>query len=97
MYALAVLMPAVADLTCCAMPCFGWLDTAMPCLQMYAMPVFDMAESLCAKKGIRNKLFTRVFVRSLFVVFTAFVGISIPFFGDLLGFFGGMQLSRFHM
>lgn len=45
------------------------------------MPVFDMAETLCLKKGIRNKLFTRVFVRCLFVVFTAFVGISIPFFG----------------
>jgi len=50
-------------------------------LQMYAMPVFDMAEDLCRRKNIKNKLFTRVFVRSLFVVFTAFVGISLPFFG----------------
>ena len=48
---------------------------------MYAMPVFDMAEDLCRRKNIKNKLFTRVFVRSLFVVFTAFIGITLPFFG----------------
>jgi len=50
-------------------------------VQMYAMPVFDMAEDLCRRKNIKNKLFTRVFVRSLFVVFTAFIGITLPFFG----------------
>ncbi|KAL0052974.1 hypothetical protein WJX82_010701 [Trebouxia sp. C0006] len=61
--------------------------------QMYAMPVFDMAEDLCRRKNIKNKLFTRVFVRSLFVVFTAFIGITLPFFGDLLGFFGAFGFA----
>ena len=50
-------------------------------MQMYAMPVFDMAEDLCRRRNIKNKVFTRVFVRSLFVVFTAFIGITLPFFG----------------
>lgn len=57
------------------------------------MPVFDMAEDLCRRKNIKNKLFTRVLVRSIFVVFTAFVGISLPFFGDLLGFFGAFGFA----
>lgn len=60
---------------------------------MYAMPVFDMAESFCARKGIRSKLISRVFIRCLFVVLTAFIGISIPFFGDLLGFFGAFGFA----
>ena len=54
---------------------------SLPVLQMYAMPVFDMAEDFCRRKNIRSKLITRVFVRTVFVVFTAFVGISLPFFG----------------
>ena len=61
-------------------------DDMLCVLQMYAMPVFDMCESLCIKKGIRNNLFTRVIVRSAFVILTAFVGISIPFFGGELSF-----------
>ena len=50
-------------------------------LQMYAMPVFDMIEDACRRKRIKSRLFTRVFMRSLFVVFTAFIGITLPFFG----------------
>lgn len=49
--------------------------------QMYAMPVFDMIEDLSRRKGIKSRFFTRVVMRTVFVVFTAFVGITLPFFG----------------
>ena len=50
-------------------------------LQMYAMPVFDMIEDLSRRKGIKSRFFTRVVMRTVFVVFTAFIGITLPFFG----------------
>ncbi|KAL3139320.1 hypothetical protein ABBQ38_003657 [Trebouxia sp. C0009 RCD-2024] len=61
--------------------------------QMYAMPVFDMVEDLSRRKGIKSRFFTRVVMRSVFVVFTAFIGITLPFFGDLLGFFGAFGFA----
>ena len=60
-----------------------WCSSAL-LLQMYAMPVFDMAEDLCRRKRIRSKFISRVLVRCSFVVLTAFVGISLPFFGGEL-------------
>ncbi|PQQ09647.1 hypothetical protein Pyn_27371 [Prunus yedoensis var. nudiflora] len=62
--------------------------------QVYAMPVFDMLESLMVKKvnfppGIALRLITR----SAYVAFTLFVGVTFPFFGDLLGFFGGFGFA----
>ena len=48
---------------------------------MYAMPVFDMIEDFSRRKGIKSKFFTRVVMRTVFVVLTAFVGITLPFFG----------------
>lgn len=53
-------------------------------LQMYAMPVFDMVEDLSRRKGIKSRFFTRVVMRTIFVVFTAFIGITLPFFGGKL-------------
>lgn len=51
-------------------------------LQMYSMPVFDMIEAAFRNWGLtRNKLVTRLFMRSLYVVFTCFVAVSLPFFG----------------
>ncbi|KAF8040224.1 hypothetical protein BT93_B2456 [Corymbia citriodora subsp. variegata] len=62
--------------------------------QVYAMPVFGMLESAMVKRanfppGRRLRLVTR----SAFVAFTLFIGVTFPFFGDLLGFFGGFGFA----
>ncbi|GER56053.1 transmembrane amino acid transporter family protein [Striga asiatica] len=62
--------------------------------QVYAMPVFDMLETFLVKQMKFNpsgKL--RFTTRTLFVAFTMFVGMTFPFFGGLLGFFGGFALA----
>ena len=53
-----------------------------------AMPVFDMIEYQMVKRNISNGWISRLIYRSLYVVLVAFVAISLPFFGDLLGFIG---------
>ncbi|OIS97887.1 PREDICTED: lysine histidine transporter-like 2 [Nicotiana attenuata] len=62
--------------------------------QVYAMPVFDMIETY-AVKSLKYKPSTilRVCVRTVFVAFTLVVGMTIPFFGGLMGFFGGFALA----
>ncbi|XP_070048621.1 lysine histidine transporter-like 5 isoform X2 [Nicotiana tomentosiformis] len=62
--------------------------------QVFAMPVFDMIECYLVKK----RRFTpgrplRLIARSIYVVVTMFVGMCFPFFGGLLGFFGGLAFS----
>ncbi|XP_019264306.1 PREDICTED: lysine histidine transporter-like 5 isoform X2 [Nicotiana attenuata] len=62
--------------------------------QVFAMPVFDMIECYLVKK----RHFTpgrplRLIARSIYVVVTMFVGMCFPFFGGLLGFFGGLAFS----
>ncbi|XP_037474972.1 lysine histidine transporter 2-like [Triticum dicoccoides] len=62
--------------------------------QVYAMPVFDMMEMVLVRKmrfspGWKLRLVSR----SLFVAFTMFVGITFPFFGGLIGFFGGLAFA----
>ncbi|GKV14695.1 hypothetical protein SLEP1_g25527 [Rubroshorea leprosula] len=62
--------------------------------QIYAMPVFDMLESALVKKLNFTPCFRlRLITRSLYVAFTMFVAICIPFFGSLLGFFGGFAFA----
>ncbi|GLT65339.1 hypothetical protein SLA2020_377830 [Shorea laevis] len=62
--------------------------------QIYAMPVFDMLESALVKKLNFTPCFRlRLISRSLYVAFTMFVAICIPFFGSLLGFFGGFAFA----
>ncbi|KAJ3681161.1 hypothetical protein LUZ60_015650 [Juncus effusus] len=62
--------------------------------QIYAMPVFDMIETVLVKKlHFKPSFVLRLVARSLYVAFTMFVGISIPFFGGLLGFFGGFAFA----
>ncbi|KAK8607113.1 hypothetical protein V6N13_052859 [Hibiscus sabdariffa] len=56
--------------------------------QVFAMPVFELLENLMAKRlnfppGIALRLITR----------SAYVGVTFPFFGDLLGFFGGFGFA----
>ncbi|WCJ34868.1 Transmembrane amino acid transporter family protein [Euphorbia peplus] len=59
--------------------------------QVFSMPMFDVIESILVKDmhfapGIR----LRLIARTLYVAFTGFVAMCIPFFGGLLGFFGGL-------
>ncbi|WOK98254.1 hypothetical protein Cni_G06964 [Canna indica] len=62
--------------------------------QVFAMPVFDMMESLLVKKfHLPPSSTLRVITRSVYVVFTMFVAMAIPFFGGLLGFLGGIVFA----
>ncbi|KAH9792134.1 Lysine histidine transporter 1 [Citrus sinensis] len=62
--------------------------------QIYAMPVFDMIETLLVKKlNFSPTRLLRFVVRNLYVAFTMFIGITFPFFGGLLGFFGGFAFA----
>ncbi|XVF29192.1 hypothetical protein REPUB_Repub15cG0099100 [Reevesia pubescens] len=62
--------------------------------QIYAMPVFDMMESFLVKQmRFRPCLRLRLISRTLYVAFTMIVGISFPFFGGLLSFFGGFAFA----
>ncbi|KAG6474343.1 hypothetical protein ZIOFF_068269 [Zingiber officinale] len=62
--------------------------------QIYAMPVFDMMESYLVK-GLRFPpgLALRLITRSAYVAFTMFIGMTFPFFGGLLSFFGGFAFA----
>ncbi|XP_020246161.1 lysine histidine transporter 2-like [Asparagus officinalis] len=62
--------------------------------QIYAMPVFDMIETVLVKKfRLPPGLTLRLLARSAYVAFTIIIGICIPFFGGLLGFFGGFAFA----
>ncbi|XP_004514799.1 lysine histidine transporter 1-like [Cicer arietinum] len=62
--------------------------------QLYAMPVFDMIETVMVKKmRFKPTRLLRFVVRNIYVAFTMFVGITFPFFGALLGFFGGFAFA----
>lgn len=62
--------------------------------QVFAMPVFDMMESVLVQKfnlQLTRKL--RLCVRSVYVALTLFLSMAFPFFGALLSFFGGFALA----
>ncbi|KAL3636442.1 hypothetical protein CASFOL_020989 [Castilleja foliolosa] len=62
--------------------------------QVFAMPVFDMVESFLVKSMKFDPSNTlRRTTRILFVALTMFIGMTFPFFGGLLGFFGGFALA----
>lgn len=62
--------------------------------QIYAMPVFDMMETLLVKKlNFKPTTTLRFITRNVYVAFTMFVAITFPFFGGLLGFFGGFAFA----
>ncbi|KAJ0973099.1 hypothetical protein J5N97_021058 [Dioscorea zingiberensis] len=62
--------------------------------QIYAMAVFDMMETVLVKQlRFPPGITLRLIARSLFVAFTLFIAICFPFFGGLLGFFGGFALA----
>ncbi|XP_068647601.1 lysine histidine transporter 2-like [Aristolochia californica] len=62
--------------------------------QVFAMPIFDMIEYFLVKKlkfSPGHPL--RLSARSSYVLLTALIAICIPFFGGLLGFFGGLVFA----
>ncbi|KAH9562581.1 hypothetical protein CY35_05G079100 [Sphagnum magellanicum] len=62
--------------------------------QIYAMPVFDMLETVLVRRfRFSPSLQLRLITRSIYVGLTMFVGITLPFFGALLGFFGGFAFA----
>ncbi|KAF1883745.1 hypothetical protein Lal_00012662 [Lupinus albus] len=62
--------------------------------QLFAMPVYDMIETVMVKKlHFKPTRMLRFIVRNVYVAFTMFVAITFPFFGSLLGFFGGFAFA----
>ncbi|KAK4720879.1 hypothetical protein R3W88_011112 [Solanum pinnatisectum] len=62
--------------------------------QIFAMGVFDMVESYFVK-GLKFAPSTmlRASVRTIYVALTLFLGMTFPFFGGLLSFFGGFAFA----
>jgi hypothetical protein len=64
------------------------------CVQLYAMPVFDMLETVLVKKlHLPPSALLRIVTRCSYVLATAFVACTLPFFSDLLGFLGGFAFA----
>lgn len=62
--------------------------------QVYAMPVFDLIEGTMVRRlNFPPSVALRLVARSAYVAFTLLFGVSFPFFGDLLGFFGGFGFA----
>ncbi|XP_057486600.1 lysine histidine transporter 1-like [Actinidia eriantha] len=62
--------------------------------QIYAMPVFDMIETVLVKKLKFKPTRTLRFIsRNVYVALTMFIGMTFPFFGGLLSFFGGFAFA----
>ncbi|GLT29892.1 hypothetical protein SLA2020_047260 [Shorea laevis] len=62
--------------------------------QVFAMPVFDMVEAfLVMKMNFKPTRLLRFIIRTLYVALTMFLGMSFPFFGGLLSFFGGFAFA----
>jgi hypothetical protein len=58
------------------------------------MPVFDQLETVMVKKlHFTPSILLRLVTRSVYVAVTIFVGVTFPFFGALLGFFGGFAFA----
>ncbi|XP_061338722.1 lysine histidine transporter 2-like [Gastrolobium bilobum] len=62
--------------------------------QVFAMPVFDMIETYLVKiLKFPPSFALRLSCRTIYVALTMVIGISIPFFGSLLGFLGGFAFA----
>ncbi|KAK9054571.1 hypothetical protein SSX86_025650 [Deinandra increscens subsp. villosa] len=62
--------------------------------QVFAMPVFDMMETfLVLKMKFKPTRCLRIVARTCYVAMTMFIGMTFPFFGGLLGFFGGFAFA----
>ncbi|KAL6176671.1 hypothetical protein ACLB2K_053304 [Fragaria x ananassa] len=59
--------------------------------QVFSMPVFDQIEQyLVEERGLAPGRPLRIICRSIYVAAIGFVSVSVPFFGGLLGLFGGL-------
>nr|CAB3459768.1 unnamed protein product [Digitaria exilis] len=62
--------------------------------QVFAMPMFDMVETVLVKNlKYKPGFWLRLVSRSAYVAATMFVGLTFPFFDGLLGFFGGFGFA----
>ncbi|KAF3431098.1 hypothetical protein FNV43_RR25828 [Rhamnella rubrinervis] len=62
--------------------------------QIFSMPVFDMIETFLVKKLNFTPCYRLRFItRNVYVAFTMIIGMAVPFFGGLLGFFGGFAFA----
>ncbi|KAK1410051.1 hypothetical protein QVD17_36584 [Tagetes erecta] len=62
--------------------------------QVFAMPVFDMMETVLVKKlNFAPTFKLRFIARNTYVALTMITGICVPYFGGLLGFFGGFAFA----
>ncbi|KAL3829515.1 hypothetical protein ACJIZ3_018317 [Penstemon smallii] len=62
--------------------------------QIYAIPVFDMMETVLVKKlKFEPTWYLRFISRNTYVAFTMFIAITFPFFNGLLAFFGGFAFA----
>ncbi|KAJ1267085.1 hypothetical protein BS78_07G029000 [Paspalum vaginatum] len=62
--------------------------------QVYAMPVFDMIETVLVRKfWFRPTSRLRLISRTVYVAFTMFIAVTFPYFNELLSFFGGFALA----
>ncbi|KAK4436884.1 Lysine histidine transporter 1 [Sesamum alatum] len=62
--------------------------------QVFAMPVFDMVESYLVKEmKFKPSRLLRIVTRTFYVALTMVLGVSFPFFGGLLSFFGGFAFA----
>ncbi|PWA84437.1 amino acid transporter, transmembrane domain-containing protein [Artemisia annua] len=64
-------------------------------MHIYAMPVFDMIETVLVKKlNFTPSFMLRFITRNIYVATTMFIGICFPFFGGLLSFFEGFAFAQ---
>ncbi|XP_042001494.1 lysine histidine transporter 1-like isoform X1 [Salvia splendens] len=62
--------------------------------QIYAMPIFDLIEMVLVKKlKFKASWYLRFIARNTYVAFTMCIAMTFPFFGGLLGFFGGFAFA----
>ncbi|XP_010521102.1 PREDICTED: lysine histidine transporter-like 5 [Tarenaya hassleriana] len=62
--------------------------------QVFAMPVFDQIESCLVKNlNFTPSTMLRFVARTIYVALVCFVAVCVPFFGGLLGFFGGLVFT----
>nr|GLL34887.1 putative amino acid transporter, transmembrane domain-containing protein [Ipomoea trifida] len=62
--------------------------------QVFAMPLFDTVEGWLVKsRNFKPTLLLRICSRTIYVALTCFLGCTFPFFGGLLGFFGGFAFA----
>ncbi|WCJ36223.1 Transmembrane amino acid transporter family protein [Euphorbia peplus] len=62
--------------------------------QVFAMPVYDMLETfLVLRMKFSPNWKLRLVTRSTYVGLTMFIAMTFPFFGGLLGFFGGFAFA----